>query len=300
MNWKYWCGTLCFLCIAQTAPAQSKILFSGSGNASLKIIEKKSGNIEWEHPMRSYAEGYECNCLQMTEEGNILYASRVAAQLMTLDGKELWKYPAPPRTEIHNATRLDDGGYLLAVNGQPFRIVELDENGRQRKYLEFKELFNKVGTHGQCRQILKSRNGNYLIPHFSQPKVFEVDAEGKLVRTYQTRGGSFSVFEEKNGDLMVSLGDQHMLQWIDRKTGKEKRLIRQNDFEGFTLLFVAQAARLGRNRFMVANWAGHDFADNAPQLIEFDRKGRVKWYLHDEKYGRISTFCILPDDYRQP
>lgn len=269
--------------------AQDKLLLAGSCNTSIMIVDKTSGSIEWQHTIESYEKGIECNSVDITEKGNILYSYKKGAKLININHETIWDYHAPVGCEIHSASVLLDGGYLLAINGVPTRIIELDKDGKVRDSINVKEDLGNNNVHMQCRQIRKARNGNYLVTVLGGKELYEIDSEGNTIRKYDIGGGAFSVMETDNGDLIMPLGDSHCIQQICRKTGEEKLLIGRKDLKGCILQFAGEISRLENDHLMIANWSGHGTDDNSPQVIEFDRCGNVYWTLKGEEYGNIST-----------
>lgn len=282
---------LLFCCILPIK-AQEKLLLAGSGNTSILLINKKEGTIEWEHVIGTYEQGIECNSIDITHDGKILFAYKKGVKLIDWAHNTLWNYPSPQGCEIHSASILPEGGFLLAINGNPTRIIELTPQGRTRDSIIVKEDLGN-NPHMQCRQIRKANNGNYLVSVLGKPQLYEIDHEGNTTRCYNLKGGAFSVVEMNQGDLILPLGDTHAIQIIQRQSGEEISYIQSNGLQGYKLLFAGQIQKLNNGHWMIANWARHENTSNAPQIIEFDLTGKVYWTLNDKKYGNVSTFCPL-------
>lgn len=272
-----------------TVKGQEKLLMAGSYNTSIMIIDKASGSIDWRHTIEPYENGIECNSVDITDNGDILYSYKKGVKLIDLNHKVIWDYPAPAGSEIHSASVLPDDRFLIAINGCPTRIVELDKNGVIRKTIHIKDDLGNKNPHMQCRQIRKAKNGNYLIPLLGKAKLYEIDSEGNSIRIYDTKGGAFSILETSDNTLILSLGDSHCIQQICRETGKEILYIDRNDLQGCTIQFAGEITELDNGHLMLANWSGHETDKRSPQLIEFDLAGNVYWTLKGEKYGYIST-----------
>lgn len=280
---------------ALTAKAQEKILLTGSANRAIMLVDKKSGAIEWEYPLEAYSAGIECNSVEITPQGNILLSYKKGARLIDRDHKVLWDYAVPKGNELHSVCQLKKG-YLVAVNGNPLRIIELDAKGKCRKEILVKENICNDNAHAQCRQIRKARNGNFLVPVLGKSILYEINKKGETVRKYNLKGCAFSVTETRDGKLVLPLGDSHAIQVLDRKSGKELAYIGQHDLPGCKLLFVGQVMQLENGHWMVANWSGHGTEKEQPQLIEFDMDGKVYWTLKGAQYGTVSTFDPVYDE----
>lgn len=284
------------LCGFRTA-AQDKILVAGSGNPSLRLVDKQTGKVEWQHALE---KGEECNAVALTREGNILYSYKKGAKAVTWNHQVVWNYPAPENTELQSATLLRNGGVLLGICGTPAQFVELDKKGREVHRVTFDLEIEK--PHSQFRQVFQLRNKNYLIPVMMGQKVLEVSRKGNLIAEHKVDGRPFSSLELSDGNLLLPCGDNHYYLIIDRKTGKELKRVTAADLEGASLWFVAQVLELRNKHLLICNWGGHTRGSvvNQPQLIELDSDGKAVWTLNDKpNIDNVSAACYL-EDFRLP
>ena len=70
---------------------REKLLVSGCGWKQVAILDKKTGEIEWSHPLN---KGEDCNDVEITREGNILYAYTSGARMITRDQQTVWDFKA--------------------------------------------------------------------------------------------------------------------------------------------------------------------------------------------------------------
>lgn len=267
-----------FLCTAlQAKKSKPYLLLGGSGWNEVALLDKSAQRLVWSYPIGS---GHECNCVDMTERGEVLFAYRSGARLVVpADNRVVWDFKAPEKSELHTARVLPDGGFLLAWCGFPAMIVELDKAGRVRKEIRF-----ETGTkslHGQFRQVTKLKNGHYLVPLMSQGSVLELDGNGTEIRRVKTGGGPFSVAVSRNGHWWVSAGDGHFLAEVDPVSGQVISRIGPSDVEGVTFQFVGETAPDGANLY-IANWLGHSKDKTARKLVEIDADRRMVWSVDDE------------------
>lgn len=82
-----------------------------AGN-QVAILDKKTGEIEWSHPLN---KGEDCNDVEITREGNILYAYTSGARMITRDQQTVWDFKAKKGEELFTATQLSSGHYMLAI-----------------------------------------------------------------------------------------------------------------------------------------------------------------------------------------
>ena len=99
-----------------------KLLLGGSGWNKIVIIDKESKQIEWEHPLQ---EGWECNSVAATPDGNILFSYGKGAKTINRNHQEIWNITVPDGCEMQTARVLSDGNYLLAWTGHPAVIMEV-------------------------------------------------------------------------------------------------------------------------------------------------------------------------------
>ena len=285
-------GALCgaasvmlFSCGPKAAVPQDKMLIAGSFWDTIAVVNKTAGNtIEWKYGLPA---GSECNSVEIVPGGDVLLSYKKGARVIKRDsvGTIVWDFTDVADTaELQTATRLADGGYLLAICGTPMRIIELDSTGTNVR----KEVKYDLGiepAHAQFRRVAKASNGNYLVPIITTGKVLEIKDDSTLVMEYNVGGNPFSVQELADGNLLVALGDGHSVIEIERAGGN---LVRKIDtVTGVPLHFVAQTQQLANGNTLISNWQGHLPAaeQTAVQLVEIDPAGAVVW-SYDGRGGR--------------
>ena len=274
------------VCAAATAKKAERLLVGGCAWNQVAVVNKATGQIEWSHEI---GPGEECNDVQTTKKGNVLYACNTGARLVSYkDQAVMWEYKAPKGCEVHTATEMPDGTFMLAMCGHPARIVTLDKTGKQVAELTFETGIG--GVHGQFRQIVKGKNGNYIIPLMGTGEVIELDAVTAEVRRRVKVGGSlFSVKELKDGKWLVSCGDSHKFVEVNPVT-LEKRVVTSRELsDGVKLLFVAEMQPCENGNVLIANWPGHSSDYSQPRLLEVDPQGKVVWRLDATPENGIGT-----------
>lgn len=280
---------LLLITLSASQAAGNYLLVAGSGTKNISIFEKNKHDVVWSHALEP---GQECNSVCMNKKGQIVYSYKQGARLIDLNHQTIWDYKAPENTELQLATSLKDGSYLLGICGTPARIIELDKDGNKK--VEITVDLQIKNPHQQFRTISKLKNGNYLIPLFSQGYLIEIDANGKELKKYDSEAGSFAALELNNGDFMVSGGDSHAIRIVSRKEAKVIGVIKEKDIPGVSLLFVAQIIPLKSHHFLVCNWQGHvqNPSVDEPQMAEFDLKRSVFWTMNNKKqFDKISSCC---------
>lgn len=253
---------------------REKLLVSGCGWKQVAILDKQTGVIEWSHPLN---RGEDCNDVELTKEGNILYAYTSGARMITRAQQTMWDYKVGKGEELYTATQLPFGGYMLAICGQPSRIVELDAQGRTVDEFAFDTRIARV--HSQFRQVAKTRQNTYLIPLMGTGEVLEMTREKEVVNRVRCGGNPFAVQVLENGRWLVSCGDAHNFVEIDPNDRKVVRSVGSGDLNGVSLLFVAELVRYKNGNTLISNWNGHSRNKAQPLLVEVDARNQVVWML---------------------
>lgn len=252
--------------------AGEKMLIAGCGWNKIAVLDKQTKKLEWEHALSPKED---CNDIEQTKEGHILYAYRGGARLINWNHEVLWDYKVQEGEEVYTATQLADGKYLVAVCGNPSRIVELDDAGAVVEEFSFETGIKNV--HGQFRQIRKLANGHYLIPLMGKGEVVEMDTRGNFLKQVKCGGTPFSVSPLAADRWLVSCGDGHNLVEIDWNAEKVIRVIDGTLLKGCTLFFVAEAVSTKGGNILFCNWNGHTKDKSQPLLVEMDNRGNIVW-----------------------
>lgn len=257
-----------------TCCAAERLLLAGCGWKKIVVLDKKSGTIEWEHALASQED---CNDVELTREGNILYAYRGGARLINSKHEILWDFKVQKGEELYTATQLPDGRYMLAVCGIPSRIIELDNSGKLLMELKFDTGIKNV--HGQFRQIQKLDSGNYLIPLMEKGEVVEMNPEGIFLKRVKCGGMPYSLFPLSDNRWLVSCGDGHNWVELDWTNGKILRIM-DDKLLGYKIHFAAEVSCSASGNMFFSNWNGHTKDKSQPLLIELEQRGKVVWKLY--------------------
>ena len=253
---------------------REKLLVSGCGWKQVAILDKKTGEIEWSHPLAAHED---CNDVEITQEGNILYAYTSGARLINREQQTLWDFKAKKGEELFTATQLPSGRYMLAICGTPSRIIELDPHGQPVEELEFDTSI--TGVHDQFRQIVKTPQNTYLIPLMGKGEVIEMNKEKEVINKVECGGNPFAIQILKNGNWLVSCGGAHYFVEIAPESKQIVRKVGNDDLSNISLLFVAELVRYKNGNTLISNWNGHSQDKSQPLLIEVDPDNRVVWTL---------------------
>ncbi len=268
---------------------QDKLLISGCGNNDLRIVEKETQQIVWKHML---GKGEESNDAEITKQGNVLYAYKKGARLITLKEQVLWDFKALPGEEVFTASQLKNGNYLIAMCGDPSRIIELNPKGDSIHVLRLNTGIKNV--HGQFRQVSPTDNNTYLITYMSKGEVVEITKKGDLIRTVKVEGNPFAVKILKNGNWLVSCGDAGKIVEVDPGQGKVLKTTDNATLSGTRMLFVAEVCQLKNGNLMVANWEGHKKDTAQYKVFEINKNNEVVWGIKNGSVAKsVSTIFVF-------
>ena len=264
---------------------REKLLIGGCNWDKVAIVDKKSNTIEWIHQLQ---KGDDCNDVEITKAGNILYAYKGGARLITKAQEVLWDFKVEKGQELYTATELPTGEFLLAACGIPSRLITLNPKGEKTGEQNFDSGIANV--HGQFRQILPTDHNSYLIPLMGKGEVIELTKTGDVTRRIKVGGNPFSVKVMRDGNWLVACGDAHGLIVVDPERQVVKDSIPANKVKEASLLFVAEPVLCRNGNIIISNWNGHSKDKTQPKLVEIDAKNKVVWTLSpSEQIANISA-----------
>ena len=262
-------------CFCFSACKKEKIAIAGSGWSDIAIVDKETGVIEWKHSLDA---GDECNDIEVTPEGHVLYAYSKGAKLINRNHETIWDYKAKENEEIHTATRLKEGGYMIGVCSDPTaRIVELDSDGKQVKEIPFLTLIFDV--HNQFRQVTKTDKGLYLVPLIEKRKVLQISPEGRNSGSIFVGYDLFSVKPLENNNVLVSCGRDGRFIEIKPTAQHRDSTIVTTEIKGGSLLYVAEIFLYENGNKLIANSNMYSNDKSQPLLIEIDKNNEIIWRL---------------------
>ena len=281
-----------FMLFALGAHCAEKLLIAGCNFNSIMVIDKATGAKEWVYEIPQYRE---CECVSLSKDKKFLvYANRQNVRLVNFKTKEqVWELPMPPQQEAHTARFLPNGNILIGICASPkARILELDRSGKILKEVNFETGVNS--PHGQFRQIIKNKKGNYVAALMGRRVVVEVGANGEILKEVDVKAPFFSVKELKGGSWLLS-GEGGRIWIVDPETAEVLRKIDNSNIEGAKLLFMTEAQMLKNGNILASNWNGHSPDKSQPKLMEIDKNNRVVWALKDDEgISNISAVVLLP------
>lgn len=192
--------------------------------------------------------------------------------------------------------RLADGRTIVGCNQKNgITFCELDASDKLIRACSFPQI-------NSLRLFRLSPRGTLLFGAMegNASKVIEADLEGKILRnlTLPEARHNYQVLELPNKNLLVADGYGAAIEELD-STGKTVRKLGGKPGQpGLLMYFFAGMQVLKNGNIVVSNWTGHDAkdSDKAPQILEFDKDGKLVWQWHDpQRAGTIHGMIVLDD-----
>jgi len=272
-----------------------RLLVGGRGTQRIALIDRE-GKFEWQVRVTD-----DCFDACLTHDGNVLYTYTRGAKMVTRQGEPIWQYrssDAPQGGEIHSAQPLPNGNVVVAKSCSPPRILEIDRKGTIVVNIEVKTSI--TNPHAMFRHVRKTPESTYLYGLMSETadgenrKLYEVDATGRLIRTFPVSVHAFAGLRLPNGNTLVSGGNGHEILEFD-KDGKEVWKIAENDLPGRPLRCVSGIQRLPNGNTVFVNWQSG--GPRMPQITEVSRDKKIVWeYSNYIQLMALSTAQILDED----
>lgn len=266
-----------------------KIVVSGSYSTHIAVFDLKDSTQVWSYAL---PEGSECNSVDMTANGNVLFSYRAGVRMVDRAGATLWDYPVAAGSEAQTAKLINGATRVLAaICGSPAIIVELDAlTGRELRRTTFDG--GHKDAHAQFRQVTTSQRGGYLIPVMWADKVVEIDTTGAKIAEWDVPSSPFSVKEICCNRLLVSTKDAVIE--LDRSTSHADTLIYRT-IGTEKLYFATEAHRLDDGVTAISNWQGYaPKGEGVSQIVWIDRHGKpFKTFTALDKIQNVSCFAIV-------
>jgi hypothetical protein len=266
----------------------------------------RDGKVDWSYSIPTHMMVYGKS--QMAElgdctrfsNGNILFSYRWGASIVTPEKKIIWNYDAPPGTEIHSAEPAGIDRVLLAVNGNPTKLLIIDTtSGKIEKELALPTL-HPDQVHAQVRRAHLTPAGTFLVGKIEEHKVAEYNADGQEIWSVPVPG-DWDAVRLKNGNTLIG-GNQHGFVREVNPEGGTVWEVGKNDLPGYPLDVVQEVNRLANGNTVIANWvAGNTKPEDWPstiQIIEVTPDKKVVWALRqwsDPDLGPASSIQLLDE-----
>lgn len=265
--------------------ARHSFLMSGEWDhrkAEQTLYLVRDGRLAWSYAMTG--EGVELGDASLMPGGDILFAHKTGASVVTADKRIIWTIVARPGAEIHTVQPLPHGRIMVVENGNPARLMIIHlPSGKIEKQLIL-PVPNPDKPHIQFRRVRRTPSGTWLAGHLDDHKVVEYDDDGKAIWSYAV-DRPWGIGRLTNGNTLISCYDGKATQVIEvTSSGDIVWRFSQADVADDRCFQFQGVKRLQNGNTVVCNWCAGDLKDVAQwtgtvQVFEVAPDKKVVWTL---------------------
>jgi hypothetical protein len=180
---------------------QHDFFYAGEAKSQDMYIVR-NGKIAWE--FHDPAGKGEISDAVLLSSGNVLFAHQFGVTLIDREKKVLWRYDAPPGTEVHTAQPIGNDRVLYVQNGDPAKVVVVNiVTGKTEREFAV-PVRDPKSVHGHFRHARLTAAGTLLVAHMDMGKIVEYDSAGKPLWSYNMAAATWSAERLKNGNTLIA------------------------------------------------------------------------------------------------
>jgi hypothetical protein len=267
--------------------AQHPFFYAGEWNypnPDQAMFIVREGKVVWSYtiPLKSAtSEIQEYSDATLLSNGNVIFARKTGAALVTPDKRVLWNYDAPKGFEVHVAQPLGLDRVMLVQNGNPAKMMIVNtESGRVERETIL-PTGNPAKTHGQFRRARMTPAGTLLAAHMDNNKVAEYDLDGKEIWSLAVPS-PWAAVRLKNGNTLLT-SNRGFVREVNPK-GETVWEFTQKDIPEIKLFSLQEANRLANGNTVISNWCPNGIKNpkdwpTSVQVIEVTPDKKLLWAL---------------------
>lgn len=274
--------------------AQHPMLYVGEGYNKIFLVNHR--RIVWTY---STGPGWEYDDVWMLSNGNVLFSRMQYVAEVTPDKKIVWRYDAPPGTEIHTCQPIGLDKVMFVENGLPphLKVVNIRTQAVEVDHvLPAPSLTDRKTVHAQFRRARYTAEGTYLIPYLEMGRVVEYDKDFREIWSYDVHS-PWAAVRLKNGNTLIT--DERDVTTLE--VTPDKKVVWQispSDLpEQYRYEDSQSATRLANGNTILCSRGGRN---QGPQLVEVDRNKKVVWVLEDWNHFGPATAVQILDEPGMP
>ena len=255
--------------------AQPPMLYVGEGYNKILLVNR--GKVVWTY---STGPGWEYDDVWMLSNGNILFTRMQYIAEVTPNKEVVWRYEAPPGTEIHTCQPIGLDKVLFVQNGLPpkLMVVNIKTKAIEVQHdLPALSLTDPKTVHGQFRRVRYTAEGTYLVPFLTMNQVVEYDKDFNQIWKYEI-ASPWAALRLANGNTLIT--DEKDI--LTREVNPNKETVwelRPADLpEPYRFINTQSSTRLANGNTIVCSRGGDG---KGPQLVEVTPAKKVVWVLQD-------------------
>ena len=248
------------------------------------MVIVRDGKVVWSYaiPLNDSAKQLqEFSDATLLPNGNVVFARKTGAGVVTPGKTLIWNYDAPPNHEVHVAQPIGLDRVLIVQNGIPAKamLVNYITGATER------EVNLPVGqpgsTHGQFRRVRLTDSGTLLVTHHDMNRIAEYDWSGKEIWSLIVQS-PWGANRLANGNVLFTMANSTVREVNAR--GETQWEFSQRDVPDIKLCGLQEANRLTNGNTVISNWCPNTIKDpkdwpTSVQAIEVTPDKRVVWAL---------------------
>lgn len=267
--------------------AQHDFFYAGEGNNIMSIV--KNGKVIWTYT--DTARG-EISDAALLANGDVLFAHQFGITLMTKDKKLVWKYDAPPGTEIHTARPIGKDKVVFIQNGQPAKMIVVNIISGNTLFEKELQTASPEKVHPQFRHAELTHSGTLLVAHMDASKVCEYDDAGNIIWQVDIQNPWYAE-RLPNGNTLIT-SNKNFVREVNLK-GETVWEFTPADLPQIKFSGLQKSIRLVNGNTLIGNWARKGDG-TAVQAVEVSPDKKLVWALRawdDPDLGRSTTIQVL-------
>lgn len=276
--------------------AEHPMLYAGEEYNKMFVVDK--GKVIWSYSTgeATAANFHEFDDVWMLSNGNILFTQMPYIAEVTPEKQVVWRYDAPPGTEIHGCQPIGLDKVLFIENGLPpqLMVVNTKTNAVEVQHaLPCKSLTDPKTVHAQFRRVRYTADGHYLVPYMNLGRIVEYDKDFKEVWSYPK--GAWAAIRLKNGNTLITFENQSLTE-VNSK-GETVWQLKPSDLPPeYQRINFQSCTRLDNGNTIICSRGGNNKGPRGPQLVEVTPDKKVVWALEDwTDLGPATCVQILDD-----
>jgi len=244
----------------------------------------RGGKVVWSYsiPLKNAAgDIQEFSDATLLSNGNIVFARKTGADIVTPDKKIIWNYDAPKGFEVHVAQPIGLDKIMMIQNGNPAKMMIVDIATGETEKEMILPTGDPMKTHPQFRRARLTAAGTLLAAHQDNNKVAEYNMDGKEIWSIAVPS-PWAAVRLKNGDTLITSNRGYV---IEVNPGKETVWkLTQEDIPDIKFFSLQEADRLANGNTVISNWCPNGIKDpkywpTSVQVFEVTPGKKVVWAL---------------------